>query len=49
MLAILTCGGRCSLEKAIGHCTRARRLGGKGSVYAVEVKLRALQATKPTT
>lgn len=40
MLAILEAGGRVSLEKAIGHCTRARRLGDT-SIASVEAALRA--------
>jgi hypothetical protein len=48
MLEILTHGGQVSIAKAIGHCTRARRLGGAGSVDAVETKLRALSRGERT-
>jgi hypothetical protein len=43
ILELLRAGGRTSLEKAIGHCTRARKLGAAASVDAVERSLRALR------
>lgn len=41
MLELLEAGGRASLDKAIGHCTRARKLGAGNAVMAVETALRA--------
>jgi hypothetical protein len=41
MLALLEAGGRVSLDKAIGHCTRARKLGVTRGVAATERDLRA--------
>jgi hypothetical protein len=41
MLDVLEAGGTLSLDRAIGYCTRARKLGAKSSVDDVEAKLRA--------
>lgn len=41
MLDVLDAGGTLSIERAIGYCTRARKLGAGTSVNAVETKLRA--------
>ncbi|GEM_PF-1842671 len=41
MLEVLEAGGTLSIERAIGYCTRARKLGARTSVDAVEAKLRA--------
>lgn len=41
MLDVLEAGGTLSLERAIGYCTRARKLGAATSVDAIERKLRA--------
>lgn len=47
MLELHQRGGRVSLERAIGYCTRARKLGGGAAVDAVEEKLRARRAAAP--
>lgn len=47
MLAILDLGGQLSIEKAIGHCTRARKLGASNQVSATEAQLRAKVKPKP--
>lgn len=47
VLAVLEAGGRASIDRAIGHCTRARRLGAASSVDAVERSLRARRASAP--
>lgn len=41
MLDVLEAGGTLSIDRAIGYCTRARKLGAKSSVDGVEAKLRA--------
>jgi hypothetical protein len=41
MLDVLEAGGTLSVDRAIGYCTRARKLGAGASVNAIETKLRA--------
>jgi hypothetical protein len=40
MLDVLEAGGTLSIDRAIGYCTRARKLGAGTSADAVEAKLR---------
>jgi hypothetical protein len=41
MLEVLEAGGKLSIERAIGYCTRARKLGAGTSVDVIDAKLRA--------
>ncbi|MFN0247398.1 MAG: zinc-ribbon domain containing protein [Kofleriaceae bacterium] len=43
MLELLEAGGTLSIDRAIGYCTRARKLGAGTSIDAIETKLRALR------
>jgi hypothetical protein len=44
ILALVKAGGRASLDRAIGHCSRARRLGRPDD--RLEAKLRELRASR---
>ncbi len=45
-LALLEAGGTTSLDRAIGYCRKARKLGAKAA-EAVEDKLAAIRAARP--
>jgi hypothetical protein len=46
ILELVKAGGRASLDRAVGHCSRARRLGRARSVDDLEAKLRALRTER---